>query len=340
MILLLCPTHLSAKMAEKESTIKDRSPLPLLKIDSTGKPDVKDYLKSLIKKRAGFRSRLTVLKKFMEKYNISDITSVSNVEMKEISLRLNQLNELMCNFNCVQTEMEEYSDNLDEQISERNITETEFFTQIAFAQELVELFSTKNKEDRASNGATSSCCHGHNNNSVQLPIINLPTFDGSHTKWLEFRDTFKTLIHDNDSIAPINKFHYLRNSLQSGASVVIRSLEFVAKNYELAWDTLCNRYNNKNILINNHLNALVNHNSIQKESFKALRYLIDQVSKHLNALNTLDVSTENWDPLVIFLASAKLDSGTSNKWEEHKGRLSNLPTLDDFKKIVENRRMF
>lgn len=51
------------------------------------------------------------------------------------------------------------------------------------------------------------------NDSVRLPIINLPTFDGSYAKWLEFRDTFKNLIHDKDSIVSINKFHYLRNSL-------------------------------------------------------------------------------------------------------------------------------
>lgn len=165
----------------------------------------------------------------------------------------------------------------------------------------------------------------------------MPTFDGNYNKWLEFRDTFDSLINDNDSIAPINKFHYLRNSLIGSAGIVIRSIEFSAKNYEFAWTALCDRYNNKTILINNHLSALVNLEPIQRESYKALRYVSDQVHKNLNALNSLEVPTTGWDPMVIYLVSAKLDPKTSSKWEEHRGRLSHLPTLKEFKEFLENR---
>lgn len=321
----------------EEDKKRSKSPIPLLAVD-TGKVEVSEHLKTLVRKRAGYRSRLSIFKSHFQKYQASD--ELSSLEIREISLRLVQLQELMSSFDRTQTEIEELSQNLEDQILERDNTDSEFYKQIALAQELIDLFSAKNKEANASEGSVkSSCCHLNNTmtNPINLPVINLPTFDGSYTKWLEFRDTFKTLIHDNGSITPISKFHYLRNSLQSGASVVIRSLEFAASNYELAWKALCDRYNNKNILINNHLNALVGINAIQKESFKALRYLSDQVYKHLNALNTLEISTVGWDPLVIFLVSAKLDSKTSGKWEEHKGRLSQLPTLDEFRGFLENR---
>jgi len=49
---------------------------------------------------------------------------------------------------------------------------------------------------------------------MNLPKINLPTFDGDKIKWENFRDLFKILVHNINNIPIIKKMHYLKmNSL-------------------------------------------------------------------------------------------------------------------------------
>jgi hypothetical protein len=61
--------------------------------------------------------------------------------------------------------------------------------------------------------------HGENNSkqSVKLPQINIPEFTGKIEEWIEFFDIFKSLIDENKSIAPIEKFFYLKSSLRGEA---------------------------------------------------------------------------------------------------------------------------
>jgi hypothetical protein len=71
--------------------------------------------------------------------------------------------------------------------------------------------------------------------SVRLPKIDIPKFNGQYDNWLEFRDTFSALIHNNTSVAEITKFQYLRSFLVGDAAQVIKSLELSAENYGAAW---------------------------------------------------------------------------------------------------------
>ncbi|KAF9822917.1 hypothetical protein SFRURICE_010446 [Spodoptera frugiperda] len=41
-------------------------------------------------------------------------------------------------------------------------------------------------------------------------------------------------------------------------------------------------------------------------------------------------STDNWDVLIIFMFSQKLDPVTSTKWEEHRNSITDNPTVTDF----------
>lgn len=124
-------------------------------------------------------------------------------------------------------------------------------------------------------------------NTIKLPNIQLPKFDGSYNNWLEFRDLYESLIHSNVSINNIQKFHYLRLALIGSAAEVINSLEFSAANYIIAWQLLCERYDNKSMLINNHLKGIFEIPKIYKESANAIRRLVDGISKHLRALQSL-----------------------------------------------------
>lgn len=65
--------------------------------------------------------------------------------------------------------------------------------------------------------------------NMNLPPIKLPVFNSDYGRWLEYRETFESLIHQNDSLNHIQKFHYLRASLSEGALNVIQTWSFPQK---------------------------------------------------------------------------------------------------------------
>ncbi|KAK9712250.1 Protein of unknown function (DUF1759) [Popillia japonica] len=183
---------------------------------------------------------------------------------------------------------------------------------------------------------TTASGHASNSVNIKLPTIKLPKFEGKYSNWLEFRDTYESLIHTNASINEIQKFHYLRASLEGSAAQVIHSLEFTARNYAVAWEALLDRYNNNRLLVMNHVQGLFNIESISKESAESLRKIIDSVSKNLRALEQLDQPTSNWDTLIVYLITSKLDAVTLREWENYKSD-KNVPNFSDLKTFLKAR---
>ncbi|CAG9114803.1 unnamed protein product [Plutella xylostella] len=166
---------------------------------------------------------------------------------------------------------------------------------------------------------------------IKLPTISLPSFDGSYDQWLEFRDTYLSLIHNSIDIDNVQKFHYLRSSLTGNALQVIKSLEFSSDNYVTAWELLQNRYNNNRLLVHNHVKALFSTQSLHKESAPHIRKLIDNVLRNMRALKTLGEPTDSWSTLIIYIIVSKLDSATEREWELYKGTIINSEGDSDIK---------
>ncbi|CAG9137863.1 unnamed protein product [Plutella xylostella] len=295
-------------------------------------------LKQLIRKRSSIKGRLTVFKDYLAVISQIPTTDLQKADVKELSLRLQKLESLFSDFDALQIEIEVLS-NDEEQSKERYSIENRFYSLISSAQIIIE---SSNQGDDIFVNAKKTSQHGSEcsyqpNNHIQLPIIKLPTFNGDYLKWLEFRDTFDSLINQNESIPDINKFHYLKSSLQDSALVAVKSIEVTSVNYKVAWQLLKDRYNNEKILINNHLKSLFSIEPLSRESHKAIRFLVDHISKNLRSLETLGQHTDHWDVLIIYLFSNKLDSVTGRKWEEHKNNFTNLPTLNDFILFLRNR---
>lgn len=305
-----------------------------------------DQLKQLVRKRGAIKAKVTLFQKYIDTIKAISTENFTKALYGELQLKLGRFQELLSHFDEIQTEIENLveENQLDEQLSERETIEDSIIKLISLSQVILESIqqATDIKYVSALSRAGGSIESNINtqqsgNCHIRLPSITLPSFDGSYTKWMEFRDTFDSLINNNESIPAINKFHYLRASLEGGASIVIKSIEFTSANYKVAWDLLCERYNNERILINNHIKSLFNFDPITRESHKAIRYMIDYYSKNLRALHTLKEPTDSWDTLVIYMMVSKLDGATSRKWEEHKNTLHVSPKLDDFLGFLRNR---
>lgn len=180
---------------------------------------------------------------------------------------------------------------------------------------------------------------------VKLPTISLPTFDGSYDRWLEFRDTYLSIIHNSNNLENVQKFHYLRSVLTGNALQVIKSLEFSADNYLVAWGLLENRYNNNHLLVHNHVKAIFSAQSMSKESAAQIRKLIDTILRNIRALKTLGEPTDTSDTLIIHIIVSKLDSSTEREWELHKSNSTNSSVdkkmlLSDLLKFLKDRADF
>lgn len=296
-------------------------------MDSTSEKQVEAELKSLNRHRGIIKGKLTLFSKYVSSLS----PPIDSDQYIDLELRFNKIDSILTEFEKIQDKIEILCADYDAQLAEREKFEKAYYTSLTAAKKYLNEFREQLKKSQPKNSDGSSnppMCE-----SVKLPDIALPTFNGDVTKWLEFRDTFDALIHQTN-MKPIQKLKYLRSCLTDGALDVIASLDYCEESYQIAWRLLCDRYNNNKMLVNNHLRALFNIDSVQSTP-SALRSLVDSISRHLRTLNNLELSTENWDVLVIFFLSSKLDKFLQRKWEE-KTNSRELPTLQDFKYFLRS----
>lgn len=89
--------------------------------------------------------------------------------------------------------------------------------------------------------------------NVKLPKIQITFFSGGYDDWKRFSSIFKNMIDDNKQLDKIQKFYYLKGYLKGNAAKLIQELEETASNYEVAWATLEENYDNKVSILNKHL---------------------------------------------------------------------------------------
>lgn len=75
---------------------------------------------------------------------------------------------------------------------------------------------------------------------------------------------------------------------------VIQELEITSENYHVAWQLLNENYENKASIIESHIKALFNQESLPKESHVELQQLLNNSLKHLRALKMLKQPTQYW----------------------------------------------
>ncbi|XP_045463807.1 uncharacterized protein LOC123673366 [Harmonia axyridis] len=269
--------------------------------------------------------------------NIKSLTP-DQINICELQIRLNAAEKLIHDFNNAQSEIEsadqQYDDNIDTlHATERETFENLFYTVTANATKFI--FDCNNDQ----NSAKACTSNQISTNDIKLPSLNLPSFDGAYDQWLFFRDTFISIIHQNSSLSNIQKFHYLRLSLKGTAAETIKALEISANNYDVAWKLITERFENKQILVNNHIKHLFNLPNILRESNQGLRQLLDGLQKHLRALEALKLPIDKWDALIIYLISIKLDHASRREWELYNNS-PNLPSLSEFIDFLKGRCRF
>ena len=105
-----------------------------------------------------------------------------------------------------------------------------------------------------------------NAHSLKLPAIRVPIFSGQYDRRISFSDMFNTMIHENDSLPEIEKFHFLKSSLSGEVERLISNLPMTADNYTMAWKLLVARYENSRLIAASHIRQLLGWKQLQRES--------------------------------------------------------------------------
>jgi len=113
--------------------------------------------------------------------------------------------------------------------------------------------------------SSSSARDSNSSMHIRVPKQNLSTFSGKHDEWFPFFDIFNSVIHSNTSLSNTQRFQYLRTSLTGDASA-ISSLELSDANYDVAWAILRERYDNKRVIIQTHINAILDVPTMTREN--------------------------------------------------------------------------
>ncbi|KAG8235857.1 hypothetical protein J437_LFUL013941 [Ladona fulva] len=158
----------------------------------------------------------------------SEICVHSKLEM--FLVRCSQLETVYSEFRDAQTKILEYCHNcnkadvfsVDMQVGEE--VEEKYYFILSISRRAVNPSNT-NELTRVDNGPTPST-------KSRLPTIELPRFSGAFSDWVGFRDLFKSVVHDRTDIASVEKFTYLKKSLQGKALALIASVPFGDAHYD------------------------------------------------------------------------------------------------------------
>ncbi|XP_054712948.1 uncharacterized protein LOC129222459 [Uloborus diversus] len=135
--------------------------------------------------------------------------------------------------------------------------------------------------------------------TVKLPKITIPKFYGDVSQWLTFWNSFETAIHANEHLDEIDKFNYLKAHLGRTALGTIEGFSISAENYGKAVKLLSDRFARKDILINAHMNNLMNLPSLKRsDDTKAFRKLYDNFQTQIRSLESLGICSENYSAMM------------------------------------------
>ncbi|XP_031352551.1 uncharacterized protein LOC116177665 [Photinus pyralis] len=249
----------------------------------------------------------------------------------------------------LETNFEKYIDlnieisTYDKRDSEDSVeVEEKYFEIIAIINSLISKFNTTKNyvgSPSSSNVSKKSGVVSGPVPTTKLPNVNIPTFNGSSlNEYKPFFDLFSAVVDRNINFSEVEKLFYLRSYLKGEALSLITNLPVTNESYKEALKLLDDRYNNENLLINNHIYKILDIPALTKSTSLAIREFVSQIKQQVTALKNLKQPVDSWDSLLVCILSRKLDMYTHKGFQIDRDNTVS-PTLKEFLTFLENRAM-
>lgn len=141
--------------------------------------------------------------------------------------------------------------------------------------------------------------------SLKVPPCDTELFSGGYDKWPSFRDMFSAIYAKHPKLSPAQKLFHLRAKTRGDANQIVKQFALTNDNFELAWEALRQRYENKRILINHQLRKIFEIDHVSSEKGKGLRNLQYTINNYLSILRAYNISVIYWDPILVYWVSSK-----------------------------------
>ncbi|XP_070139213.1 uncharacterized protein [Drosophila bipectinata] len=157
--------------------------------------------------------------------------------------------------------------------------------------------------------------------------LTVPRFSGNFTDWPSFYDGFLQLIHDNNTLSNIQKFHFLKQALPEGRDQDVSHMALTDSGYTVAWDLLVKRYNNPRLHFMHTMAALYGLESVPKEASEGIRRVLTLANVCISDLRRLKINIDSCDHWLVHHLLTKLPSSTTQAWEHSLGSSTVIPTF-------------
>ncbi|XP_035205973.1 uncharacterized protein LOC118181004 [Stegodyphus dumicola] len=173
-------------------------------------------------------------------------------------------------------------------------------------------------------------------NTVKLPRLQIPQYDGNILRFHEFYYQFEVAIHKNVNLSNVEKFSYLKSYLTDEAEVALRGLALSSENYEIVLNILKERFGRKDIIIDAHTARLLNLSPVRKSyDIIALRRLYSECETHIRGLENNGINPNSYSCLLVYMWTDSLIAlhwikGKASKWKPFvSNRVSEIQSRTD-----------
>ena len=122
--------------------------------------------------------------------------------------------------------------------------------------------------------------------TATLPKLIITLFKGTPTNWVRFENMFITQVH-NKSISTEEKFGYLLEMVNPNVRAKIANLKRGEIGYKIAWERLKSEYGQSKLVVNAHVEEIVNLPVIKGSNYLKIQELYESVSRNYDALLTM-----------------------------------------------------
>ena len=275
-----------------------------------------ERIKVITQKRTTLKTQIT---------NLSNIVAQNQVDSLNVVLRFKRVTELFHAYEELHDELA-ILDPENDKLNELDEIQNRYYELASKIETLQRPASSQSRDDLITMPVTNSV---EKMRPIKLPVAELPKFNGAFEKWLSYKNSFITIIDSRTDIDDLQKFIYLKNSLEDDAADKISIYNISAENYKNAWNLLLESYEKKRILIGKHLDTILDYPAITKATPANLTKLVTDMRQHVNMLASLDVHPDQH--LLTRIIERVLPDNTRSKWEENL-KLDESPNI---KKLYE-----
>ncbi|GFR26049.1 DUF1758 domain-containing protein [Trichonephila clavata] len=250
-----------------------------------------------------------------------------------LSFKLSQFDRLNAKYESVKEEIfNSLSDGEFKNFDGKITTCNEHIEKLEVRLKSLNLKYSKNNNETGSNAVSNVV-----KPCFRLPELSLPQFNGDIETWFIFNEKFKEII-ENCGLNDKKKLQYLQSCLIG----IAKHVQTVDDTYDSLFLALEQRFENKRLIINKHINALLmlKYEKFRGDSNVDLRNLVDTCTKHLRALKLLKIEHNTFSELLLIqLVMQVLDTETKRLFEMTL-ESTDIPKWDDFLAFLNKRCLF